>query len=105
MTSCVLHTLFYIFKEKTGNIIKFAKFEEGNLLSKTHNNTVSNKKSDDSTLSPLINDEEMDAMSSGDESDAEPMSTDMLEDICYGSKYHPSINRRDARCKIHNCII
>ena len=44
----------------------------------------------------------MDAMSSGDESDAEPMPTDMLEYICDGSQSHPSINRREARYKIRD---
>ena len=39
-------------------------------------------------------------MSSGDESDAEPMSTNMLKDIRDGSQYHPSINSREARYKI-----
>ena len=33
-------------------------------------------------------------MSSGDESDAEPMSTDISEDIHDGSKYCPSINTK-----------
>ena len=42
------------------------------------------------------------AMSSGDESDAEPMSTYMLEDICDVSQYHPSINRTGAHYKIHD---
>ena len=42
----------------------------------------------------------MDALSSGDESDAEPMSMDMLEDIRVRSLYHPSINRREARYNI-----
>ena len=35
-------------------------------------------------------------MSSCDESDAEPMSTDMLEDIYEGIKSRPSINMREA---------
>ena len=35
----------------------------------------------------------MDAMSSGDESNAEPMSTDMLEYISGGNQSHPSVNR------------
>ena len=43
-------------------------------------------------------------MSSGNESDSEPMSTDMLEDICGRSKYHPSINRRETRYKIYDRI-
>ena len=41
-------------------------------------------------------------MSSGDESDIEPMYTDMLEDICDRSQYHPIINRREARYKIRD---
>ena len=39
-------------------------------------------------------------MSSRDESDAESMSTDMLEDICDGSQYHLSINSRESRYTI-----
>ena len=41
----------------------------------------------------------MDAMGSGDESEDEPMSTEILEDIRDGSKFHPRINRRDKRYK------
>ena len=43
-------------------------------------------------------------MSSGDESEAEPMSTDMLEDIRERSQYHPSINRREACYRIRDCV-
>ena len=43
-------------------------------------------------------------MSSGDETDDEPMSTEMLEDICDGSQSHPSKNRRDALYKIRDSI-
>ena len=39
-------------------------------------------------------------MSSGDESDAEPMYADMLEDIRDVSQSHPSINMREARYTI-----
>ena len=38
----------------------------------------------------------MDAISSGDEYDAEAISMDMLEDICEGIKSHPIINRREC---------
>ena len=41
-------------------------------------------------------------MSSGDEYDTEPMSADLLEDICDRSQYHLSINSREARYKIHD---
>ena len=39
-------------------------------------------------------------MDSVDESGDQPMSTDMLEDIRYGSKSRPSVNRREACYKI-----
>ena len=45
----------------------------------------------------LISEEEIYAMYSIDKSDDEPMSTYMLEDIRDGSKYRPSVNRREAR--------
>ena len=43
-------------------------------------------------------------MSSGDEFDAEPIPTDMLEDIDDGIKSHPSINRREAHYKVRDYI-
>ena len=46
----------------------------------------------------------MDAIYSGDGSDNEPMSTDMLEDIRDGSQSHPIINRREAHYKIRDFI-
>ena len=35
----------------------------------------------------------------------EPMLTDMLEYICDRSQYNPSINRKEARCKIHGFFL
>ena len=56
--------------------------ETHNLLDETRDNTESgNKSDDDSTIPPLLIEEKNYAMSSGDESDAVRMSTDMLEDI------------------------
>ena len=43
-------------------------------------------------------------MSPGDEYDAEPMYTDMLEDICDGIQYHPVINKRESRYRIRDCF-
>ena len=78
---------------------------EGNLWSKTRDDTESGNKSDEnSTLPQLISEEEIYEISSVDEYDSEPMSTDMLEDFSDGSKSHPSINRRDARYKIRDCF-
>ena len=96
----------YIFKGKTGDIIKFAQFEEGDLLSKTRDNGESGDEYDDnSIMPPLTSKEEMDVMDSGDESEDKPMSTDILEDICDGIQYHPSVNKRKSRYKICNRII
>ena len=46
----------------------------------------------------------MDMMLSGYESDAEPMSTDISEDICDVSQPHLSTNRRDTRYKTRDHI-
>ena len=92
-------------REQTGNIVTFAHFEERDLLSETRNDTESGDKSDnDSIMPPLISEEDMDAMNSGDESDHEPIYTEMLEDIIDGSQSHPNINSREARYKIRDRI-
>ena len=46
----------------------------------------------------------MDVMDSGDESEDEPMYTEMLEHICDSLQYHPIINIRQANYKIRGCI-
>ena len=90
---------------ETGEIITFTQFEEGGLLSETRDDAESGDKSDDnSTMLPLLSEEEMDVMDSGDESDDEHMSTDMLEYIHGASKSHPSVNRRESRYIIRDCI-
>ena len=48
----------------------------------------------------LLIEEEMDAMDSGDESDHDLISTEMLEDIPDRSQYHPIVNQRESRYKI-----
>ena len=55
-------------------------------------------------MPPLISEEEMNAMSSGNDSDSEPMSTYMLKDIRDVSRYRSIINGGEARYKIHDCI-
>ena len=54
------------YREQTGGIITFAKFEEGNLLSETCEDAESGDESyDDSIMPPLLRKEEMNAMDSG----------------------------------------
>ena len=48
-------------------------------------------------MPPLISEEEIDTMDSGDESDDDHVSTDMLEDICDGSQSHLNVTRREER--------
>ena len=55
-------------------------------------------------MPPLLSKEEIDTMDYGDESDDDPMSTDMLEDVHDGSQYHPNVNRIEARYKIRDHI-
>ena len=44
----------------------------------------------------------MDAINSGDESDHDLISTDMLEDIHDGSQTHLNVNIREARYEIRD---
>ena len=55
-------------------------------------------------MPPLLSEEEMNVMDSGDESDDDPMSKEMLEDICDGSQSHTNVNKREARSKIRDSI-
>ena len=45
-------------------------------------------------MPPLTSKEEVYEMYSGDESDDEPMYTEMLENIRDGSQFHPNVNKR-----------
>ena len=48
-----------------------------------------------------MSEQDMEDINSGDESDHDLISTEMLEGICDGSQTHPNVNRREARYKIH----
>ena len=51
-----------------------------------------------------MNEQDMDAINSGDESDHDIISTEMLEDIYDGSQTHPNVNRIEARYKIRDRV-
>ena len=53
-------------------------------------------------MPPLISKEEMNATFSGNESDAEPISTEILEDIRDGIHSHPSVNRIEVCYRIRD---
>ena len=44
----------------------------------------------------MMNKQDMDAMNSGDESNHDIISTEMLEDIHDGSQTHPNVSRIEA---------
>ena len=46
----------------------------------------------------------MDAMDSGNESDHDLISTEMVEDICDGSQYHTNVNQIEVCYKIRDRI-
>ena len=52
----------------------------------------------------MMSKQDMYAINSGDESDHDLISTDMIEDIRGGSQTHPNVNRIEARYKIRDCI-
>ena len=41
----------------------------------------------------------MNVIDYGDEADDDPMSTEILEEMCDGSQYHPNVNRREVGYK------
>ena len=63
-------------REQTGDIITFTQFEEGNILAKTCNNAESSDKCDNKSI--IMSEQDMDAINSGDESDHDLKSTEML---------------------------
>ena len=85
-------------KEQTGNVITFAQFEVGNILTETCNDAESGDEYDNKSI--MMSKQDMDAMNYGDESDHDIISTEMLEDIRDRSQNHPNVNRREARYKI-----
>ena len=88
--------------EKTGDVITFTQFEEGNILTETCNNAESGDESDNESI--MMSKQDMKDLNSGDESDHDLISTEMLEDICDRSQTHPTINKREARYKIRDLV-
>ena len=54
-------------QEKTGDVITFAQFEEGKILTETRNDTESGEESDDKSI--ITSEQDMDAINYGDDSD------------------------------------
>ena len=89
-------------REKTGDIITFAHFEEGNILTKTRKDAERGDESDNEPI--MIIKQDIDAMNYVDKSDHDLISTEMLEHICDVSQTHPNVNRIEASYKIRDRI-
>ena len=70
----------------------FAQFEEGNIFTKTCNNAESGDEFDNKSI--IMREQDSDAMNSGDESDHDLISTEILEDIRDRIQAHRNVNRR-----------
>ena len=51
-----------------------------------------------------MSEQDMENLNSGDESDHDLISTEMLQDICDGSQIHMDVNRIEAYYKIRDLI-
>ena len=89
-------------REKTGDVITFAQFEEGNILTKTRNDVEIGDESDNESI--MMSEQDMENLDSSDESDHDLISTEMLHYIRDGSQTHPNVNRREAGYKIRDRI-
>ena len=63
-------------KEQTGDVITFTQFEDGNILTKTCHDAESGDESDNESI--IMSEQDMGAMNSGDESDHDLISTEIL---------------------------
>ena len=89
-------------KKQTGDVITFAQFEEGNILTETRNDAESGDKSDNESI--MMSEQDMDNLDSSDDSDHDLISTEMLKDICDRSQTHTDVNRREAHYKVRDPI-
>ena len=89
-------------KEQTGDVITFAQFEEGNILTEIRNDEESSDESDKESI--MMSEQDMENLDSDEKSDHDFISTEMLEDICDGSQTHPTVNKREARYEIRDHV-
>ena len=79
-------------REQTGDVIAFAKFQGGDILTETRNGAESGDKSDNKSI--MMSEQDMENLDSNEQSDHDLISMEMLEYIRDGSQTHPTINKR-----------
>ena len=80
------------YKEQTGDVITFAQFEEGNLLTETRNDTESGDESDSKSI--MMSKKDMENIDKKEKFDDNLISTETLHDIRDGNQTHPKIDKR-----------
>ena len=91
---CVYTPYATFSKEQTGDVITFAQFEEGGILTETRNDKESGDESDSESI--MMSEQDMENIYSSDESYHDLIYTQMLEDIRDKSQCHPNVNRIEA---------
>ena len=89
-------------KEQTGDVITFAQFEEGGVLSETRNDTESDDASDSESIMMSLRD--MENLGETEKFDDALISTETLHDIRDGNQTHPKIDKREACLEIRDRI-
>ena len=89
-------------REQTGDVITFAQFEEGDLLSETRYNTESDVKSDGESI--MMSERDMENLDETEMFDDGLIIKEMLHDIRDGNHTHPKINKREACMAIRDRI-
>ena len=89
-------------KEQTGDVITFAQFEEGNLISETRNDTESDDESDSKSI--MMSKKDMENLDGKEKFDENLITMETLYDIRDGNQTHPIIDKREAHLSIRDRI-
>ena len=89
-------------KEQTGDLITFAQFEEGDILTETSNDAESGDESDNKSI--MMSKQDLENIDKKEKFDDDYISTETLHDICHGNQTHPNIDKREERLKIRDRI-
>ena len=90
------------YKEQIGDVITFAQFEEGDLLSETSNDTESGDESDSESI--MMSKQDMENLDETENFDDDLISTETLHGIRDRNQTHPKIDKREARMAIRDRI-
>ena len=83
-------------------MITFTQFEEGNLISETHNDTESDDESDSESI--MMSEKDMENLDEKEKFDDDLISKETFHDIRDINQTHPSIDKRESRLKIRDRI-